>query len=130
MSNMSLRQITRSGLLMLSFAFALPAVAEMPGMKGKQNTGDGTMQMSEMMHDMANGMVSMAGEMDYGNLDSAQQKQMAERMRNMGLMMDNMSNMMGKGMMDKTQQKQMNDMRKQMDQMMKGSVGTKQMGHE
>lgn len=130
MSKMSLRQVTAPGLLILSLAWAFPAVAEMTGMKGKQNTGDGMMQMSEMMHDMGSGMVSMAGEMDYGNLDAAQQKQMAERMRNMGMMMDNMSNMMGKGMMDKAQQKQMHDMRKQMDEMMKGSVGTKQMEHE
>ncbi len=129
MSNMSLRRASRSGMLVLSLALSFPAAAEMNGMMGKQNKGDGMMQMSELMHDMGNGMVSMAGEMDYGNLDSAQQKQMAERMRKMGLMMDNMSNMMGKGMMDKAQQKQMNDMRMQMDQMMKGSVGTKQMGH-
>lgn len=117
-------QAIQSILLVLSLALAMPAVAQMGGMMGKQDKGAGMTQMSGMMRDMGKNMQSMSEQMDHGNMSSTQQKTMAERMRNMGSMMDKMSDMMGDGMMmDDAQQNQMHDMRKQMERMMKGSGG-------
>ena len=91
----------------------------MPGgaaMMGDQK-GDMT-QMSGMMHDMADNMMSMSGDMGKGGMNATRQKQMGDRMREMSMMMENMSGMMGKGMMlDAEQQQKMGDMRKQMDMM-------------
>lgn len=111
-----------AGLLALGLAFTLPASAQMGGMMDgkKGGPGPGMQQMSGMMHDMADQMVGMSGEMGKGNVSAARQKQMGERMREMATMMDQMSGMMGKGMMmDPDMQKQMDSMRKQMDGMMK-----------
>lgn len=87
------------------------------GMMGDQKGG--MTQMSEMMHDMADSMMSMSGEMSKGGMNAARQKQMGDRMREMSMMMDGMSGMsgmMGKGMtMDAEQQQKMTGMRKQMD---------------
>lgn len=78
--------------------------------------------MSGMLHDMADKMMEMSGQMSKGNLDADKQKQMGGQMREMATMMDSMSGMMGKGMMsDSEMQKRMEQMRKQMDGMMKGA---------
>ena len=98
----------------------------MPGsaaMMGDQK-GDMT-QMSGMMHDMADTMMSMSGDMGKGGMSATRQKQMGDRMREMSMMMENMSGMMGKGMMLDAEQKQkMGDMRKQMDAMPMDTVKT------
>jgi hypothetical protein len=111
-----------AGLLMVGLMIALPAMAQMGGgmMDGRKGDGPGMQQMSGMMHDMADQMMGMSGDMGKGGMGAAQQKQMGERMRTMATMMDQMSGMMGKGMMmDTGMQRQMDDMRKQMDAMMK-----------
>jgi len=108
-----------TGALVVGLSLAIPSLAQMDGMMGGPQ-GKGMNQMSGMMHDMGNHMMSMSGQMSHGNMNATQQKQMGERMRNMATMMDHMSGMMGKGMMmDPEMQKQMGDMRKQMDTMMK-----------
>lgn len=90
-------------------------------MMGDQKSG--MTQMSSMMHDMADTMMSMSGEMGKRDMSAARQKQMGDRMREMSTMMDGMSGMMGKGMMmDAAQQKQMSEMRKQMDTMHKDTA--------
>ena len=93
---------------------------------GKDAMGDqkaGMAQMSGMMHDTADSMMGMSGEMGKGGMNAARQKQMSERMREMSTMMDDMSGMMGKGMMmDGEQQKKMQEMRKQMDAMHKSAA--------
>ena len=98
------------------------------GMGGAAMMGDqkGDMtQMSSMMHDMADNMMSMSGDMGKGGMSAARQKQMGDRMREMAMMMENMSGMMGKGMMlDAEQQQKMGDMRKQMDAMPMDTVKT------
>jgi hypothetical protein len=106
---------------------ATPLYADMHGKdmeKGAMGDQKGGMtQMSGMMHDMADTMMSMSGEMGKGRMNAAQQKQMSERMREMSLMADDMSGMMGKGMMmDAEQQKKMGEMRKQMDMMHKDTA--------
>jgi hypothetical protein len=103
-------------------------MAQMGGgmMDGKKGDGPGMQQMSGMMHDLADHMVGMSGDMSKGKLSAAQQKQMSERMREMATMMDQMSGMMGKGMMmDAEMQKQMHGMRGRMDDMMKSGSTTK-----
>ncbi|BBP03067.1 hypothetical protein TPL01_25050 [Sulfuriferula plumbiphila] len=113
---------------------ATPLYAEMPGGKdmGKGMMGDqkgGMTQMSSMMHDTADTMMLMSGEIGKGDMNAARQKQMSERMREMSIMMDDMSGMIGKGMMmDAEQQKKMSEMRKQVDAMHKDAAagtGTK-----
>lgn len=111
---------------------AAPLYADMHGNKemGKGGTGGAAMmgdqhgdmmQMSSMMHDMADNMMSMSGDMGKGGMSATRQKQMGDRMREMSMMMDNMSGMMGKGMMlDAEQQQKMGDMRKQLDTMHTG----------
>ncbi len=101
---------------------ATPLYADMHGKGMEQgmmgNQKGGMMQMSEMMHDMADTTMSMSGDMGKGDMSAARQKQMGDRMREMSMMMDSMSGMMGKGMtMDAAQQKKMTEMRKQMDAM-------------
>ena len=78
-----------------------------------------------MMHDMADNMMSVSGDMGKGGMSAARQKQMGDRMREMAMMMENMSGMMGKGMMlDAEQQQKMGDMRKQIDAMPLDTVNT------
>lgn len=106
---------------------ATPLYADMHGKemeKGMMGDQKGGMtQMSGMMHDTADTMMSMSGEMGKGDMNAARQKQMSVRMREMAMMMDDMSGMMGKGMMmDAEQQKKMNVMRKQVDAMHKGAA--------
>lgn len=106
---------------------ATPLHAEMPGGKdmgkGMMDQKGGMTQMSGMMHDMADNMMSMSGDMGKGDMSAARQKQMSDRMREMAMMMDGMSGMMGKGMMmDAEQQKKMDEMRKQVDAMHKGAA--------
>jgi len=114
-----------TGVLVFGLSLAVPAIAEMGGMMGGPQ-GQGMNQMSGMMHDMGDHMMSMSGQMSHGNMNASQQKQMSERMRNMATMMDHMSGMMGKGMMmDQDMQKQMGEMRMQMDSMMKESPARK-----
>ena len=110
-----------SAVLAIGLILAVPVHAQMgQGMMGGQKGGPGSQQMSGMMHDMADQMMSLSGEMGKGGLSAAQQKQMGERMREMAGMMDKMSGMMGKGMtMDADMQKQMDQMRKRMDEMLK-----------
>jgi hypothetical protein len=89
-----------AGLLALAVVVAVPVYAAKHGGPGMMDgKGGGMMQMSGMMHDMADQMLSMSGDMGQGKLSAAQQKQMADRMRTIAVMMDNMSGMMGKGMM-------------------------------
>lgn len=121
-----------AGVLALAVVLAVPVYAAKhggPGMmdgKGGGMGGPGMMQMSGMMHDMADQLMAMTGDMGQGKLSAAQQKQTAERMRTMATMMDNMSGMMGKGMMmDAGMQKQMDQMRKQIDEMMKSPAAPK-----
>ena len=121
--NAAIALIAGAGLM------AAPLYADMHSNKemGKSGTGGTAMmgdqksdmtQMSSMMHDMANNMMSMSGDMGKGGMSATRQKQMGDRMRAMSMMMDNMSGMMGKGMMmDAEQQQKMSDMRKQMDTM-------------
>lgn len=94
-----------------------------PGMMGgPKGPGPGASQMPGMMHDMADKMMEMSGQMSNGNLSTDKQKQMGGQMREMATMMDSMSGMMGKGTMpDPEMQKRMEQMRKQMDGMMKGA---------
>jgi len=126
MKHMRVSSLLGSTVLMLSLVAVSPVSAQMDGMMGQQQGGPGMMQMSGMMHDMADQMVAMSGEMSKGAMSAAQQKQMAERMRTMATMMDGMSGMMGKGMMmDADMQKRMDQMRKQMDEMMKMSAPAK-----
>lgn len=113
-------------LLVAGIAIAVPVYAAKhggPGMmdgKGGGMGGPGSQQMSGMMHDMADQMMGISGQMSKGNLNADMQKRMGGQMRDMATMMDNMSGMMGKGMMmDAAQQKQMDQMRKQMDDMTK-----------
>lgn len=103
---------------------ATPLYAEMhgKGMMGDQKSG--MTQMSGVMRDMANSMMSMSDDMGKGTMTATQQKQMGDRMRDMSMMMDNMSGMMGQGMMmDAEQQQKMSEMRKQMDAM-HGNIAT------
>lgn len=119
MSKSTLGKVVGLGLLVMGLVLSVPAGAQMGDMMGGPQ-GKGIQQMSGMMHDMADQMMGMSGNMSQGKMSAAQQKQMAERIRTMATMMDNMSGMMGKGMMmDAGQQKQMGDMRMQMDGMMK-----------
>ncbi len=111
-----------AGLLALAVVAAVPVYAAKHGGPGMMDGkgGPGSQQMSGMMHDMADQMIGMSGQMSKGNLSADMQKRMGGQMRDMATMMDNMSGMMGKGMMmDAAQQKQMDQMRKQMDEMMK-----------
>ena len=114
-------------LLAGTWLAAAPVYADMHG-KGmdKGMMGDqkgGMTQMGGMMHDMADTMMEMSGEMGKGGMNAARQKQTGERMREMSMMMDDMSGMMGKGMMmDAEQQKKMSEMRKQVDAMHKGAA--------
>lgn len=121
MRNSTMGALIGLGLLVVGLVLAVEAGAQMGNMMGGPQ-GQGMQNMSSMMHDMGDQMVSLSGQMSHGNLSSAQQKQMAERMRTMAIMMDQMSGMMGKGMMmDAGHQKQMSEMRHQMDQMKKQS---------
>ena len=123
--NAAIALIAGAGLMAGSLYADMNSSKEMgkgtPGgaaMMGDQK-GDMT-QMSSMMHDMANNMMSMSGDMGKGGMSATRQKQMGDRMREMSMMMENMSGMMGKGMMMDAEQKQkMSDMRKQMDAMHK-----------
>jgi hypothetical protein len=111
-------------LLIAGIAIAVPIYAAKHGGPGMMDGkgGPGSQQMSGMMHDMADKMIEMSGQMSKGNLSADMQKRMGGQMRDMATMMDNMSGMMGKGMMmDAGMQKQMDQMRKQMDEMTKGT---------
>ena len=116
----------RNAVIGLIAGFGLMATPLYADTQGKGAMGDqkgGMTQMSGMMHDMADHMMGMSGEMGKGGMNAARQKQMSERMRSMSLMMDDMSGMMGKGMMmDAEQQKKMHDMRSQIDALPKGST--------
>ena len=68
-----------------------PGGAAMTG----DHKGDMT-QMSGMMHDMADTMMSLSGDMGKGDMNTARQKQMGDRMRDMSTMMEGMSGA-GKG---------------------------------
>ena len=124
--NVAIAVIAGAGLI------ATPLYADMhtPKEMGKGTMGGAAMmgdmtQMSGMMHDMADTMMSMSGDMGKGGMSATRQKQMGDRMREMSMMMENMSGMMGKGMMMDAEQKQkMSDMRKQMDVMHK-DIGAK-----
>ncbi len=109
-----------SVMLASALVFTMPVGAQMGGgMMGDTKSDAGMNQMSGMMHDMADHMMSMSGDMSKGNMTTDQQKMMSERMGKFATMMDHMSNIMGKGMMmDDSQQKQMGEMRMQMDNMM------------
>ena len=97
---------------------ATPLYADMHGKGMMSDQKSGMTQMSGVMHDMADSMMSMSGDMGKGNMTATQQKQMSDRMREMSMMMDNMSGMMGKGMtMDAEQQQKMTEMRRKMDAM-------------
>jgi len=118
----AVRNIAVTGILSLALLGAAGVYAQ-SGAKGDHADmgGPGAQQMGGMMHDMAEQMKSMSGQMSQGKMDAPTQKQMAERMRTMSTMMDRMSGMAGKGMMmDADMQKQMGEMRKQMDEMAKG----------
>lgn len=125
---MKARDIRNAAIALIAGAalMATPLYADMhtskeigKGASGGAMTGDqkGDMtQMSGMMHDMADTMMSMSGDMSKGDMNAARQKQMADRMRDMSMMMEGMSGMISKGMMmDAEQQKKMSEMRKQMD---------------
>ena len=90
---------------------ATPLYAE-----GGQEAGTGMTQMSGMMHDLADSMIALSGEMSKGEMSTARQKQMSKRMQEMSLMLDDLSGMLGKGMtMNVEQQKKMSELRKQLD---------------
>lgn len=81
-----------------------------------QEGSTGITQMSGMMHDLADSMIALSGEMRKGEMSSARQKQMSQRLQKMSLMLDDLSGMLSKGMtMDAEQQKKMSELRKQLD---------------
>lgn len=105
MRNAAIALIAGMGLM------ATPLYAE-----SGQEAGAGMTQMSSMMHDLADSMIALSGEMRKGEMSSTRQKQMSQRLQKMSLMLDDLSGMLGKGMtIDAEQQKKMSELRKQLD---------------
>lgn len=122
---MKVRHIRNAAIALIAGMglMATPLSAQMQGGKdmGMGDQKAGMTQMSGMMHDMADSMLSMSGDMGKGDMSAAQQKQMGDRIREMSMMMEGMSGVMSKGMtMDTEQKKKMTEMRKQMDTMQQG----------
>lgn len=124
--------LLRNLAVILFVAFALPVSAQMGSgsqqmegqgsMKGPMHEQSGKMQMSDMMHDMGEQMMSMSREMSHGDTTPERHKQMMKQMDQMSEMIEHMSGMMGKGMMgdgmmNPKHQKQMDRMREQMNKM-------------
>ncbi len=99
--------------------------ADMDSMRHSNNQSEAIAQISDMIHDVGDHMVVIAGDLEYGTLNLEQQKAIAKHVRNMALMMDEMSQMMMQSVKEKkNHHKKMSEMRKKMDQMMKEiSVG-------
>lgn len=118
-------QISNIGLLLAGLLFANPVTADMNNNMGKHQASNDAGQVSELMQDIGDHMVMMAGDLGYGTLNMQQQKNMAEHIRNMAIMMVELSQMTEQGVTsDKQRHQGMKDMRIQMDKMMKEvSVG-------
>ncbi|VAW97050.1 hypothetical protein MNBD_GAMMA21-833 [hydrothermal vent metagenome] len=118
-------QISNIGLLLAGLLLATPVTAEMNYNMGKHQASNDAGQVSELMQDIGDHMVMMAGDLGYGTLNMQQQKNMAEHIRNMAIMMVELSQMNEQGVIsDKKRHKGIKNMRTQMDKMMKEvSVG-------
>jgi len=112
-------------VVIFGLALSTTTTADMAGMSHNKAQSKKTESISEMMHDIGDHMVVIAGDLEYGTLNLEQQKAMAEHVRNMALMMDEMSQMMDSAKEKQNHHKSMTKMRKQMDKMMKEvSAGT------
>ena len=112
-------------LLLAGLLFSISISAESNDNMGKHTAGNDAGVVAELMQDIGDHMVLMAGDLDYGTLNRQQQKNMAGHIRNMAIMMVDLSQMTEPGVMsEKKKHQDMKKMRKKMDEMMKEvSVG-------
>ncbi len=116
------------GILLVCLFYSMSAVADMNTLMSKQQAESNADRITEMMHDIGDHMVVIAGDLDSGNIDLKKQKAMATHVRNMALILDEImalildeiSQMISKGQTGEPKHHQrIGEMRKQMDEMMK-----------